>query len=248
MKRYYENVSDEYESKFFSNDYTGRIFTGVQFKDRGYQNVKSTKKHYSLYPDENDDEYEVISESDVCGTKTNTASKWISLGGPIKGSYAVKNGQDANNFDFISDFGMRVEDPCQAKDNKLSINFASTNTTVKDLKYHLGTDSEFWLTQCILSKALRFVKYFPSIELFQGNLAITDTPPDQCTRLELHHSAPDNSPITTVFHLHMVNKFEAKVEKCSPSQGSCQPNIKDLTLKSTAGQSKTVTLFQQDSL
>ena len=143
---------------------------------------------------------------------------------------------------------MYVEDPCQPVDNKLNINLSPTNTTVKDLKYHDGTDSQFWLTQCILLKNWRFVKYFPSIELSQGNLAITGTPPDQCTQLEVHHSAPDNSPITTVFHLHMVNKFEAAVEKCSPSQGSCQPNIQDLALKSTAGQSKTVTLFQQDSL
>ena len=33
------------------------------------------------------------------------------VGGPIKGSYAIKNGEDPIN-DYISDFGMRVEDPC----------------------------------------------------------------------------------------------------------------------------------------
>ena len=108
---------------------------------------------------------------------------------------------------------MYVEDPCQPVDNKHNIHLSPTYTTVKDLKYHNGTDSEFWLTQCILSKALRFVKSFPSVELSQGNLAITATPPDQCTRLEVHHSAPDNSPITTVLYLHMLNKFEGKVEK-----------------------------------
>ena len=86
------------------------------------------------------------------------------------------------------------------------------------------------------------------MELSQGNLAITGTPPDQCTQLEVHHSAPDNSPITNVFNLHTVNKFNFTVEKCSPSQGSCQPNIEGLTLKSTAGLSKTVTLYQQDSV
>jgi hypothetical protein len=45
----------------------------------------------------------------------------------------------------------------------------------------------------------------------------------------------------------MVNKLEAEVKKCLPSHGSCQPNIEDMTLKITAGQRKTVTLYQQDS-
>ena len=46
----------------------------------------------------------------------------------------------------------------------------------------------------------------------------------------------------------MVSKFEATLEKCSPHQGNCQPNIKDLALTSTAGFNKTVTLFKQDSV
>ena len=171
----------------------------------------------------------------------------MSLGGPIKGSYVIKNGED-DKYDYISDFGMYVEDPCQAIDNKMKIDLNPTRTTVKDLKYHEGTESSFWLTQCILTKAFRFVEYFPSIQLSQGNLRIISTPPDQCTRVEVQHSAPDNSTITNIFHLHMVSKFEATIEKCTPSQGSCQPNIKFLALKSTAGLSKTVTLFQQDSI
>jgi len=40
---------------------------------------------------------------------------------------------------------MIIEDPCQAFDNKLNINLDPSNKTVKDLKYHLGTDSQFWL-------------------------------------------------------------------------------------------------------
>jgi len=40
--------------------------------------------------------------------------------GPIKGSFVVKNGQDAK-YDYISDFGVYVEDPCQVFDNKLNI-------------------------------------------------------------------------------------------------------------------------------
>ena len=81
----------------------------------------------------------------VCGTETETSSGWIPVGGPIKGSYAVKNGTD-KVYDYISDFGFYVEDPCQAFDNKLNINLNPTNRTVKDLKYHDGTDSQFWLT------------------------------------------------------------------------------------------------------
>ena len=78
------------------------------------------------------------------GIETDTSSGWIPVGGPLKGAYAIKNGTD-NSYDFISDFGLRVGDPCQAVDNKLSINLDPTSTTVKDLKYHSGTDSQFWL-------------------------------------------------------------------------------------------------------
>ena len=62
----------------------------------------------------------------------------------MKGSYVVKNGTD-RLYDYISDFGFYVEDPCQAFDNKLTINLNPTNRTVKDLRYHEGTDSQFWL-------------------------------------------------------------------------------------------------------
>ena len=86
---------------------------------------------------------------------------------------------------------------------------------------------------------------FPFLKLRHGNLAILSNPPDQCTRLEVQHNAPDNSIVTNVFHLHTVNKFEATLETCSPHANNCKPNIKDLALKGTAGLSKTVTLFHQ---
>jgi len=89
---------------------------------------------------------------------------------------------------------------------------------------------------------------FPFLKLRHGNLTIISTPPDQCTRLEVQHNAPDNSTITNVFHLHMVNKFEATLEACSPHDENCQPNIKDLALTSTAGLRKTITLFHQASV
>ena len=79
-------------------------------------------------------------ESDICGIETANSSEWIFVGGPSKGSYATKVKEDWAH-DYISDFGMRVEDPCQAIDNTLKINLTPSKTTVKDLKYHNGTDS-----------------------------------------------------------------------------------------------------------
>jgi len=92
------------------------------------------------------------------------------------------------------------------------------------------------------------VSAFPYLELRHGNLAVLSTPPDQCTRLEVQHNAPDNSTVTNVFHLHTVNKNEATLEECSPHHGHCQPNIKDLALTGTIGRRKTVTLYEQDSV
>jgi hypothetical protein len=130
------------------------------------------------------------------------------VGGPIKGSYIVKNGEDSY-YDFISDFGVYVEDPCQAVDNTTQkIGLKPTHTSIKDLKYHAGTDSQFWLPHvCYDDKALRLVDVsaFPFLELRHGNLAVISTPPDQCTRLEVQHNAPDNSSVTNVFHLHTEN-------------------------------------------
>ena len=56
------------------------------------------------------------------------------------------------------------------------------------------------------------VSAFPFLKLHKGNLAIISTPPDQCIRLEMQHKAPNNSTITNVFYLHMVNNFEATIE------------------------------------
>ena len=64
----------------------------------------------------------------------------------------------------------------------------------------------------------------------------------------MQHNAPDDSSIVNVFYLHMFDKFEATLERCSPHHGNCQPNIEDLALTSTAGLRKTVTLFHQASV
>ena len=95
-------------------------FLGVQFKDDVGQIIKSNREHVERWGSQNEISNEV---SDVCGNKTDNSSEWISLGGPVKGSYAIKDGEneDEGN-DYISDFGMRVEDPCKPFDNKQNIN------------------------------------------------------------------------------------------------------------------------------
>ena len=98
-------------------------------------------------------------------------------------------------------------------------------TTVKDLKYYSGTDSKFWLPQCIGLRALRLIQGSSFVDLFHGKLTLLDTPPDLCTRLEIQHQAPDRTIFTNVFHLHMVSRLSVAIETCSPQHGSCYPNI-----------------------
>ena len=119
--------------------YLGYVFSGVQFKDQEGQIVKMSKVYYEFNIRS---PIKILSteESDICGIETARSSEWIFVGGPSKGSYATKVANDWAH-DYISDFGMRVEDPCQAIDNTLKINLTPSKTTVKDLKYHNGTDS-----------------------------------------------------------------------------------------------------------
>jgi len=71
----------------------------------------------------------------------------MSVGGPIKGFSMVKNGEEGL-YEYISDFNVFVEDPCQAVDNTFQkIGLNPKHTSIKDLKYHAGTDSPFWLTK-----------------------------------------------------------------------------------------------------
>ena len=133
------NISSE-----TGNGYQGTVFVGVSFKDRKGNTVTCNKDNYHRH-NRNFEIYSTSSSLSVCGTETETSSGWIPVGGPMKGSFVVKNGED-RRYDYISDFGFYVEDPCQAFDNKLNINLNPSNRTVKDLKYHDGTDSPFWLT------------------------------------------------------------------------------------------------------
>jgi len=82
--------------------------------------------------------------TNICGDSTDISSEWIFVGGPIKGSYVIKSNED-RVYDYISHFGMRVGDPCQIIDDTQKINLNPRKTTSKDLRYHDGTDSHFWL-------------------------------------------------------------------------------------------------------
>ena len=67
-----------------------RVFSGVQFKDHESQLVKSNREHFHR-SDSTEDYYSYASgTSDVCGMKTNNSSGWISVPGPVKGSYVNK--------------------------------------------------------------------------------------------------------------------------------------------------------------
>ena len=140
MKRFYQSVHIYKEVENNKWEYHGSVFVGVSFRDNNGIIVKTNEETF----EENDKVATRTSSSTVCGTETETSSGWLPVGGPIKGSYVVKDGTD-DIYDYISDFGMQVQDPCKAFDNKLNINLNPTNRTFKDLKYHDGTDSQFWL-------------------------------------------------------------------------------------------------------
>jgi hypothetical protein len=71
----------------------------------------------------------------VCGRETDEKSTWLTIGGPLKGAYAVI---DFNHLfiEFVSDFGIRVDDPCKAHDDTENIYLNPEQTTFKDLKFH----------------------------------------------------------------------------------------------------------------
>ena len=121
-------------------NYQGIVFTGVSFRGQKGSVVDIAKQSYKR--DEVTAEFNLESNTTslVCGKETGTSSGWMPIGGPIKGFYVSKNGEDLA-FDYISDFGVYVEDPCQAVDDMMNIDSDPQNKTVKDLKYHAGTDS-----------------------------------------------------------------------------------------------------------
>ena len=149
---------------------------------------------------------------------------WISIGGPVKGSYMVREGKDS-----VTDWGLRVDDPCKAVDNLELISMKTGHTAYRDLRYHDGTNSTFWLQKCTDLKALRLTQSVPFLTLDTGNLLIHATPADICTRLVIIHRAPDDSLFTNVIFLHMLGRDAATIEKCSPQEQKCRPRTFHVT-------------------
>ena len=149
---------------------------------------------------------------------------WISIGGPVKGSIWASNGSTG-----FRTLGLRVDDPCKAVDNLERISMKTSHTAYRDLRYHDGTNSTFWLQKCTGLKALRLTQSVPFLTLDTGNLLIHATPADICTRLEIIHRAPDDSLFTNVIFLHMLGRDEATIEKCSPQEQKCKPRTFHVT-------------------
>ena len=147
MKFFYKEIELEVAKKIYTQKdakIKENIFIGVQFKDHKGQIVKITKE---LLGRENGNE-ELLSRpneaTDACGVSTENSSKWIFVGGPIKGSYVIKSNEDRSS-DYISHFGMRVADPCRIIDNNLKVYLYPRKGSKKDLRNHDDYDSTFWL-------------------------------------------------------------------------------------------------------
>ena len=87
MKRFYKHIDI-----LLVDRYQGSVFSGVQFKDHEGQIVYSDKRHESYSYSTNTWTLLIDVITNVFGDQTDTSSDndWISLGGPIKGSYVVK--------------------------------------------------------------------------------------------------------------------------------------------------------------
>ena len=122
-----------------------------------------------------------------------------------------------------------MDDPCKAVDNLERISMKTGHTFDRDLRYHEGTNSTYWLQKCTSHKALRLTQSFPFLTLDTGKLLIHATPADICTRLEIIHRAPDDSLFTNVIFLHMLGRDAATIEKCSPQEQKCRPRTFHVT-------------------
>ena len=81
------------------------------------------------------------------------------------------------------------------------------------------------------------------LKLSQGTLTMLRTPPDNCTKIEITHRAPDGSEIENTLYIHAIDRTQARIEKCSPHSGRCTPSIPGNRVSSTAGQRTTALLF-----
>jgi len=145
MRLFYKNIV--LPNKYGKTYNIGNVFAGVKFKDHESRTLQAEREHFQRESTDVEFSSVSIATSDSCGIETDTFSEWISVGGPIKGSFAITYKPvilDAIQ-DYISNFGVYVEDPCQAIDNNRKITLTPGYLTSRDLKYHEGTNSTFWL-------------------------------------------------------------------------------------------------------
>ena len=137
-----------------------------------------------------------------------------------------------------------MDDPCKAVNPKELFKFQQGR---QDLRYWKGTHASFWLAQCSGLKALRMTSPVQFVKLSQRTLTMLRTPPDKCTIIEITHKAPDGSEVENTLYIHATDSEQARIEKCSPHEGRCSPNIPDYILSSIAGQQNTEILFTQEN-
>ena len=61
-------------------------------------------------------------------------------------------------------------------------------------------------------------------------------PTDKCSQIEIKQRASDKIVVQNVLNIHAIDKYETRIEKCSPYEGRCSPNHPDNMLSSIAGQ------------
>jgi len=87
MRLFYKNIVFLNDGKTWNN---GNVFAGVQLIDHESRKIQAKREHFLR--DSIADEFSRVSirTVDSCGTETDMSSEWISVGGPIKGSFAIK--------------------------------------------------------------------------------------------------------------------------------------------------------------
>jgi hypothetical protein len=88
MRLFYKNIVVLDESGKTRNN--GNVFAGVQLKDHESRKIQAKREHFQRDSQLEDFSRVPIGTSDFCGIETDISSEWISVGGPIKGSFAIK--------------------------------------------------------------------------------------------------------------------------------------------------------------
>ena len=71
-------------------------------------------------------------------------------------------------------------------------------------------------------------------------------PSNLCSKLEIEHHDPNHNIATSVFYLFISTKTYGDIEKCTPQEDRCYPNLENL--RTIAGTTKKVVLYSQNSL